>query len=385
MDIAIAKVSVALPGELSGRHDPLVRWARCNARLIVLGALGFAIAGTFWFGSRYPALLVKAHQIGHAVPSMAYGHEIVSTAAADTVWKRILYGTLNWLEAMRVGMTFGVLFGALLHTVLRYYPLHIGRNYTLNSFKGALVGAPMGVCANCAVPMACGVTRGNGRVEVALGYLFSSPTFNPVVVAMTFAIMPWYFGVTKYALVCFLILVLVPRLIGYLESRQKLAPLTTDSASSEVCLLVSDPCSTPVGQTLKAIARDYAASVWTLTKLTVGLMLVAGVVSSALLVLVPWEKLLASSNPLYIATASMLSVFMPVPIALDVMFAAQLYAQGVNPGYVMLFLGTLGTYSVIPAVYLWREVSRPLAMYLFAFFVAAGTLIGLLFSWTAFL
>ena len=35
--------------------------------------------------------------------------------------------------------------------------------------KGALVGVPGGVCANCAVPVACGVTRGHGRVEVALG------------------------------------------------------------------------------------------------------------------------------------------------------------------------------------------------------------------------
>jgi hypothetical protein len=78
--------------------------------------------------------------------------------------------------------------------------------------------------------------------------------------------------------------------------------------------------------------------------------------------------------------AAVLSVFMPVPIALDVMFAGQLYRQGVNPGYVMLFLTTLGTFSIIPAVYLWREVSRALAVYLFAFFVAAGIALGLLFA-----
>jgi uncharacterized membrane protein YraQ (UPF0718 family) len=90
-------------------------------------------------------------------------------------WLQIVAATVNWLDGMKVGMTFGVLFGALLHTVLRYYPLKIGKNLYLNSLKGALVGAPMGVCANCAVPTACGVTRGHGRVEVALGFLFSSP------------------------------------------------------------------------------------------------------------------------------------------------------------------------------------------------------------------
>ncbi len=55
---------------------------------------------------------------------------------------------------MKVGMTFGVLFGALLHTGLRYYPLRIGKNLYMNSMKGALVGVPGGVCANCAVPVA---------------------------------------------------------------------------------------------------------------------------------------------------------------------------------------------------------------------------------------
>ena len=117
-----------------------------------------------------------------------------------------------------------------------------------------------------------------------------------------------------------------------------------------------------------------------LVKPTIALMLIASFVSSALLVFVPWDRLLGSVNLLYLAMAAVLSVFMPIPIALDVMFAGQLYRQGVNPGYVMLFLATLGTYSIIPTVYLWREVSRALAVYLFAFFVAAGIIMGLLFA-----
>ena len=67
-------------------------------------------------------------------------------------------------------------------------------------------------------------------------------------------------------------------------------------------------------------------------------------------------------TPLRLALVSLISVFMPVPIALDVMFAAQLQQQGVPAGYVMLFAMTLGTYSIIPSIYLWREVSKPLAV-----------------------
>jgi len=45
----------------------------------------------------------------------------------------------------------------------------------------------------------------------------------------------------------------------------------------------------------------------------------------------------------------------------------------------MLFAMTLGTYSIIPTIYLWREVSKKLAVILFVFFFAVGWLTGLLF------
>lgn len=372
-------LDTAFPSPVAGGGRWLP-WIRCHARPIILIVSALAIASVFWFASRYPALLAKAHQTGLKLPTMAYNHETFPLAPHDPLAKRIVYGALNWLDSMRIGMTFGVLFGALLHTVLRYYPLRAGRNYTLNSLKGALVGAPMGVCVNCGVPMACGLTRGHGRVEVALGYLFSSPSFNPVVVAMTFLFLPWYFGLAKYVLVCGVILVLVPRLVSYLESRRAVKPLTVEPEPAGACALPDNPCEVPFLQTLATVARDYARNVWMLARLTIGLMLAASFISSALLALIPWQTLLGSANLLYMALAAILSVAMPIPIALDVMFAAQLYREGANPGYVMLFLATLGTYSIVATTYLWREVSRKLALYLFAFFVAGGLALGLLFS-----
>ena len=88
---------------------------------------------------------------------------------------------------------------------------------------------------------------------------------------------------------------------------------------------------------------------------------------------------LSEPNPLTLALVSAISVFMPVPIALDVMFAAQLQRQGVAAGYVMLFAMTLGTYSIIPSIYVWREVSKRHACVLFAFFVAVGWIMGMIF------
>ena len=94
---------------------------------------------------------------------MTYSSQVITVSADAPVWRQIIAAGVNWLAGMKVGMTFGVLFGALLHTTLRYYPLKVGKNLYLNSLKGALIGVPMGVCANCAVPAACGVTRGKAE------------------------------------------------------------------------------------------------------------------------------------------------------------------------------------------------------------------------------
>jgi uncharacterized membrane protein YraQ (UPF0718 family) len=124
---------------------------------------------------------------------------------------------------------------------------------------------------------------------------------------------------------------------------------------------------------------QYGKNVWMLAKPTIIIMLLASVVSAILLTLLPWDSLLAEPTPLKLALVSLISVLMPVPIMLDVMFAAQLQQHGVPAGYVMLFAMTLGTYSIIPSIYLWREVSKPLAVLLFVFFVLLGWGLGLVF------
>lgn len=312
---------------------------------------------------------------------MAYSSQVMRVTPDMPAWRRILAAAVNWLDSMKIGMTFGVLLGALLHTVLRYYPLKIGKNLYLNSLKGALVGVPGGVCANCAVPVACGVTRGHGRVEVALGFLFSSPNFNPVVVMMTFMAFPLAMSLTKYAILLSVIVAGVPTLIRWLERQKPLEVFAADNEAESCSVTLPRPedCQEQFITVFGELSRAFGRHVWMLLKPTITLMLFASVVSAVLLVLIPWDSLLSETTPLRLAFVSLISVFMPVPIALDVMFAAQLQRQGVPSGYVMLFAMTLGTYSIIPTVYLWREASKPLAVSLFLFFLAAGWVLGMVF------
>ena len=91
------------------------RWRiECHYRPIILGAAALALLCVFWFASRYPQLLTKSQHVGQAVPSMAYSHELLVAAAEAPAWERILVGTVNWLDGMKIGMTFGVAEGALL-------------------------------------------------------------------------------------------------------------------------------------------------------------------------------------------------------------------------------------------------------------------------------
>ena len=211
---------------------------------------------------------------------------------------------------MKVGMTFGVLFGAFLHTTLRYYPLRIGRNLALNSLKGALIGAPMGVCVNCAVPMAWDSPAATVASKSRSGTC-RLPDVQPRSGGHDIPVPAWYFGAAKYLLVCFVILVLVPRLIGHLEDRGVLRPFKAAPAGDGICGLVSDPCDTPLHQTLSEIVKRYLGHVWMLLKPTLGLMLIASLVTSALLVLIPWDRLLAAVGPGSFTLAAVLECSCP--------------------------------------------------------------------------
>jgi len=112
-----------------------------------------------------------------------------------------------------------------------------------------------------------------------------------------------------------------------LERREQIKPFTDrdDAASCDLAVPAED-CTETFWSVLKNLSAEYGKHVWMLVKPTITLMLVASFLSAAILTLLPWPTLLAQVTPSRAALVSLVSVFMPVPIALDVMFAAQLQA-----------------------------------------------------------
>src|ERR1700687_4995161 len=86
---------------------------QCYYRPLVMAVTAIVLLSVFWFASRYPQLLGKAQHVGQALPSMAFSSELIQVAEDAPVWLRILAATVNWLDSMKIGMTFGVLVGAL--------------------------------------------------------------------------------------------------------------------------------------------------------------------------------------------------------------------------------------------------------------------------------
>src|SRR5262249_54909062 len=157
--------------------------------------------------------------MGADTPISGLAFSTIVTAPADAdLATRIAYATLNWLYTNRQGMSFGILFGALVLTLLALVPQRGFRSRFLNSVMGMVIGAPLGVCANCAAPIGKGIHAAGGRVETMLAAMVSSPTLNVVLITMVFAMFPLYMAALKVGLTLGFILIGIPLLTRLLRT-----------------------------------------------------------------------------------------------------------------------------------------------------------------------
>ncbi len=318
-------------------------------RFISALVLLVVLASLFWTSSRYPSLNDKA-LMGGAIeledPLSFEAHLPVTNV--DSTLTRILYSTINWLETNRIGMTFGVLFAATFLTLLGY----CNRRHLSGGFSSALlglgIGAPLGVCVNCAAPIAKGLHAGGTRIETALAAMIASPTLNVVVLTMLFSLFPLYLAVFKVALSVFVILVLVPYICTLLprdslrlnepEAAVCTVPIRPDATASDTGSVVSG---------LVGFARDFARNLWFVVRVTVPLMVLAGLLGAIVATLLPPELLVGQPFGWgMLILVAVVGLFAPVPIGFDVVLAAVLLNSGLDIAYVMALLFSLGIFSV---------------------------------------
>jgi uncharacterized membrane protein YraQ (UPF0718 family) len=316
-------------------------------RFILALLLVAGLAVQFWTQSRYPSLNEKAIMSGAMQLEDSLSFEaLIPVLPEYPVWKKIGISTVNWMKTNERGMIFGVLFGAAFLTLLGYLRRVSFRNPFANSALGMAMGAPLGVCVNCAAPIAKGMYSGGARAESTLSAMVASPTLNVIVLTMLFSILPFYMAVFKIALSLFVILLAVPILCRFLPARE----LQVAEADRVRCSL-PDPAAPPARENpVQAVLRfviDYAKNLWFIVWTTVPLMLLAGFLGSVVATLLPNDLLRNVPFGFFMLfMTSLVGTFLPVPIGFDVAVAGALLNGGLAPGYVMALVFTLGIFSV---------------------------------------
>lgn len=373
---------------------------RIDWRIAILGLLIAALCAVFWLDSRYPSLQGKASADPDEALATPLGFEqhFPEPGAHEPV-RHVLWSAAEWAITNKQGMTFGLLLAAGLLTLVPLLPPARGGR-VLGALQGALAGAPLGVCINCAAPIGQAMLKAGSRVEVALATMFASPSFNVIVLGILLSLFPAYLVALKLASSLAMVLIGVPLLSRLAERPGWRKPAIAPAPSLpglrlfqwlQASLLRAQAALRPAGSAaprgpggaLKWVALEYPRNLWTVVRLALPLMLLAGLVGAAMAELLPWGRLAQIAqvegfwqNLAVLALVAAFGTALPVPMAFDIIVCAVLWDAGVPPHLVAALLVTLGIYSVYPFSLLGTTLSWRLAAAAGALVFALGCLAG---------
>jgi hypothetical protein len=332
------------------------------AQSSVAAIFAAAIALYFWIDSRYPALLKKLHT-GKAIQlkgALSFD-ALMPVTPAMSLMTRIGHTTVNWMWTNRIGMTFGICFGAAMLTLLATLPRIRMKTAAGNTLLGALGGMPLGVCANCVAPIGRSLFVAGASPSTVLAAMISSPTLNVVVLSMACALFPLKIALLRLA-VPLALLALVPWIGG-----------KTSSQPAVEC-----PTPRPAGWLLLATftAKAYLKNLGRLALTTIPLMIVAALLGAIAVEVLPSSSIPVTVTLGGIILVALIGTFLPVPMGFDVAAAFVLMARGVPTPYVVTLLCTLGAYSIYSVLILGRTISWRTAATVFGAVAMLGMLAG---------
>jgi hypothetical protein len=161
--------------------------------------------------------------------------------------------------------------------------------------------------------------------------MISSPSFNPVVVAMAFVLFPLPLAMMRVA-VPVLLLAALPLLVR----ENGLVVRRVEVFDEEKALVPR----------LIAFCRTYLRNLLRLTLMTLPWMLLAALVGALAAEMIPAYGTHLPVSVAGIVCVAILGTLLPMPMALDVALAYVLYHAGVPVPYVAVLLCTLGPVSV---------------------------------------
>ena len=339
--------------------------ARRTLEITLASLVALSVVMMFWTQQRYPALLKKLHAGTSVKVAGAISFDALLKVSPDMpAAQRIGRTSVNWLYTNRFGMYFALPFGAAMMTLFastgkpKRFESAAG-----NVLCGAVAGAPLGVCTNCATPVAQSLLVGGASTRMTLAAMISSPSFNPVVLAMAFVLFPLQLALLRVIVPC-LLLLLLPFLVP--ESEPKAVGFDIGALPE------------PVGQRVLAFVKSYARNLLRLTVMTLPWMLLAAVVGAVAAELIPAYGTHLPVSFFGVIAVAVLGTLLPVPMALDVALAYVLYHAGVPLPYVAALLCTLGPVSVYSLSAMGKQLGRNTSLRLAGATAALGVLAGVL-------
>ena len=329
---------------------------------IVLAAL---IAAVFWGMQRYPALMKKFHAgTGIHISGAISFDALLPVNPAMPLPTRVARTSVNWLWTNRFGMYFALPFGAAMMTLLAQIERRKRFRYAAaNVFCGAVVGAPLGVCANCATPVGQGLLAGGASTRLAVATMISSPSFNPVVIAMAFVLFPARMAVMRVVVPALLLLAL---------------PLfVRESELKPVGLRLPEDVVSPAERAWM-LTKSFVRKLLRLTLMTLPWMLLAALIGGLAAEAIPAYGTHLPVSVLGVIGVAVLGTVLPVPMAFDVGLAWVLYRSGVPAPYVAALLCTLGPVSAYSLLALGKQLGRDVPLKLAAATAFLGSVAGVL-------
>ncbi|MDH5721731.1 MAG: FG-GAP-like repeat-containing protein [Alphaproteobacteria bacterium] len=342
----------------------------------------------FWLSSRYPSLNAKA-VLNTSAPLSALGFDpVVEIKDSFTTFEKIFWNTVNWMNTNLKGMSFSFVFGSFFLALMPCLNLR----QSLSGFKSALlglgIGAPLGVCVNCAAPIARAMQASGHTLQTALAALIASPSLNIVVIMMAFSLFPFHMVATRLVFVLLFILVLIPLACHFLFKRE----VIIQKSGEKLCKTISAQGTEDIvfdkgikgwGQAALWAFKAYIIAFLTLLKIAFPLMILAGFLGGVAVTVLPWEMfhtlnmdLNAGMLVLVMFVLALFGTILPSPIAFDVILSSVLLQVGVPMPYVAVLFFTLGTFSIYALFIVWQAVSFRVAAFLFLTTAGLGVLAG---------
>ena len=347
----------------------------------------------FWSSSRYPALNEKANLGGdNEISGLAFDN-IFSQTGSDSNIQQVLQNLTNWAITNKQGMLFGLLLSALILTLFQFIRQKQFKSSFTNTLLGVAIGAPMGICVNCSVPVAIGLHQSGSKLETTLAALFSSPTLNIIIFSMLITFFPLWLVFLKLGMSLFIILFITPYIARKIQKSTDMTYALNEINLKEKKITVIDPLQQSSGvkkngafyswlSAIVLVLKTVFINIITIVRKTLPFMILAGIIGAIIITWLPWETLnnLHPSNTYIISLVffSIIGTLLPVPIAFDVVITSILFSLGMDIGYVATLLFTLGIFSIYPMLQLGYSISWKLSIWLFTSVVISGILVGLM-------